>query len=542
MFPLVLTIALSFLPLTNAYSPRDAPNALNRAQSTQTQPNTPTAPITLANATFTQLIDHKNPSLGTFEQFYYYSAQYWAGPGSPIVLFTPGEVNVSCCTDYATLNYTSGVLAQKLGAAVVIVEHRYLGLSSPFAHLSTDNLRFLTLENAIRDFVRFAREVRLPFAGTAGGANATTAPWIFFGQSYSGALAAWIEHIAGGTFWAYWSSSGPVNAMEFWQYFVPIQRYMPKNCSADLTRVVDHVDHVGLNGTVEEQKALQKMFGLEEIVHYDDFAATFLLGPWSWQGNQFDSNSGFYTFCDTIEGIPQNQTQNQTSQNITLPPETGIGLALALPNYAKWMSHSFLPGFCESFHYPEWTGRNNVACLETYDTKSPYYTDWSLSNKFSRQWTWLTCNEPFGYWPTATPPDRPSIVPRLVNRAYWERQCALWFPTSPSGRTYGIAAGKTYEAQNAYTGGWSVTNSTRLLHVNGEFDPWREAGVSSDFRPGGPLASTARVPVFVVPGGFHASEITTLNGVVNRGCRDVIDKVIGTLEEWVGEWKGRGTG
>lgn len=131
----------------------------------------------------------------------------------------------------------------------------------------------MTLENAIRDFVRFARLVRLPFAGTAGGANATTAPWIFFGQSYSGALAAWIEHIAGGTFWAYWSSSGPVNAMEFWQYFVPIQRYMPKNCSADLTRVVDHVDHVGLNGTVEEQKALQKMFGLEEIVHYDDFAA-----------------------------------------------------------------------------------------------------------------------------------------------------------------------------------------------------------------------------------------------------------------------------
>ncbi|KAE9981180.1 hypothetical protein EG327_006344 [Venturia inaequalis] len=338
MFPLLLTIALSFLPLTNAYSPRDAPNALNRAQSTQTQPNTPTAPITLANATFTQLIDHKNPSLGTFEQFYYYSAQYWAGPGSPIVLFTPGEVNVSCCTDYATLNYTSGVLAQKLGAAVVI-------------------------------------------------------------------------------------------------------RYMPKNCSADLTRVVDHVDHVGLNGTVEEQKALQKMFGLEEIVHYDDFAA------------------GFYTFCDTIEGIPQNQTQNQTSQNITLPPETGIGLALALPNYAKWMSHSFLPGFCESFHYPEWTGRNNVACLETYDTKSPYYTDWSLSNKFSRQWTWLTCNEPFGYWPTATPPDRPSIVPRLVNRAYWERQfSSSWASTCEEGQGSSRITSQIAGAFLGYSKGWAMTS------------------------------------------------------------------------------------
>lgn len=35
----------------------------------------------IGNATFTQLIDHQNPSLGTFEQFYYYDTTYWKGPG-----------------------------------------------------------------------------------------------------------------------------------------------------------------------------------------------------------------------------------------------------------------------------------------------------------------------------------------------------------------------------------------------------------------------------------------------------------------------------
>lgn len=36
------------------------------------------------NSTFSQLIDHSNPSLGTFEQFYYWSDEFYGGPGSPV--------------------------------------------------------------------------------------------------------------------------------------------------------------------------------------------------------------------------------------------------------------------------------------------------------------------------------------------------------------------------------------------------------------------------------------------------------------------------
>jgi len=35
----------------------------------------------MGNATFEQYIDHSNPDLGTFEQFYYYDTTYWKGPG-----------------------------------------------------------------------------------------------------------------------------------------------------------------------------------------------------------------------------------------------------------------------------------------------------------------------------------------------------------------------------------------------------------------------------------------------------------------------------
>jgi hypothetical protein len=50
--------------------------------------DTTTTADVIQNATFEQLIDHNNPSLGTFSQFYYYSTEYYKGPGSPVVSST----------------------------------------------------------------------------------------------------------------------------------------------------------------------------------------------------------------------------------------------------------------------------------------------------------------------------------------------------------------------------------------------------------------------------------------------------------------------
>lgn len=35
-------------------------------------------------STFQQYIDHNNPGLGTFSQKFWWNAQYWKGPGSPV--------------------------------------------------------------------------------------------------------------------------------------------------------------------------------------------------------------------------------------------------------------------------------------------------------------------------------------------------------------------------------------------------------------------------------------------------------------------------
>lgn len=419
------------------------------------------------------------------------------------------------------------MVAQEIGAATIVLEHRYWGVSSPFDDLTTENMQYLTLENSIKDLTYFANNVKLPFAKHHS-SNAKDVPWVNMGGSYSGALAAWTASVDPGTMWAYHASSAPVEAVsDYYGYFLPVQEGMPKNCSKDVSLVIDHMDGILLNGTDKEIHDLKAKFGLEALQHSDDFMAALENGPWLWQGNQFYTGSGFFEWCDYIEN-----SVNATGSAVAGPD--GVGLEKALAGYAKWWKDVMFPGLCAGYGY--WTGQYDIGCLDTYDANNPMYTDTSLSNTVDRQWVWMTCNEPFGYWQDGAPENRPTIVSRLVTAEYWIRQCGLYFPEGPNGANYGIAKGKTEQEVDAYTGGWNIDNTQRLIYVNGGFDPWREAGVSSDLRPNGPLQSTPQVPVEIVPGGFHTSDLITKNGEVNAGCKKVQDALVAQLAKWVGEY------
>ena len=307
---------------------------------------------------------------------------------------------------------------------------------------------------------------------------------------------------------------------------------MAQNCSKDVSLVVDYIDGVLTNGTASNITSLKTMFRLQDLEHNDDFAQALENGPWLWQSNQFYTNySGFYKFCDFVENVAA--AGNFT--NSTVPGAEGVGLTKALDGYAKWFTSTLLPGYCESYGYSDFQGTYNVECFDTYNTSSPYFTDLSVGNAFDRQWIWMLCNEPFAYWQDGAPTDRPSIVSRLVTGDYNQRQCPLWFP--PDGNyTVGSSAGKTVDTINSYTGGWSVENTTRLTWTNGEFDPWRTTGVSSQFRTGGQLQSTPQHPVNLIPSGIHCSDLLLRNAQANEGVQNVVDIETKQIVEWVSEF------
>lgn len=173
---------------------------------------------------------------------------------------------------YTTTERITGVIAQEIGAAAIVLEHRYWGFSSPFEELTTENMQYQTLQNAIADLNYFALAAELPF-DTTGASNAGKAPWVLVGGSYSGALTAWTEATTTpSVMWAYYASSAVVETIgNYWSYFLTETENMPQNCSTDISLVVDYLDKIGENGTLQDQSAAKQMFGLGDLAHYDDF-------------------------------------------------------------------------------------------------------------------------------------------------------------------------------------------------------------------------------------------------------------------------------
>ncbi|RFU34920.1 hypothetical protein B7463_g1407, partial [Scytalidium lignicola] len=477
-------------------------------------------------AFFTQILDHNDPSKGTFQQRYIWTSEYWNGPGSPVVLFTPGETSADGYDFYLINTTIVGRFAQEIGGAALLLEHRFWGESSPYDVLNTENLQLLTLPQAIADFTYFAKNVDLPF-DINHSSNADNAPWVFSGGSYSGSLAAWTESVAPGTFWAYHATSAPVEAVhDFWQYFAPIQENMPQNCSNDMQAIIEYADQILTNGTEEEVYDLKALFGLQDLQHNDDFAYALAFGPYMWQDNSFTSGySIFFQFCDAVEGVEAGAA--------VVPGPEGIGAEKAIQSYGAWLNSTLIPGYCQAVGY---TDVMDVSCFDSHNASNLQFTDYTIDNGADRQWYWMLCSG-FDWWQEGAPQNQPSIVSRLLTSEYYSNQCNLYFPPE-NGYTYpeNVNSSINTHSVNKYTEGWGLDNTTRLIWTNGEFDPWRPAGMSSTSRPGGPLASAPEHPVQIIPGGFHCSDLLLSNAEANEGVQQVVDSEVAQIVQWVSEW------
>jgi dipeptidyl aminopeptidase/acylaminoacyl peptidase len=90
----------------------------------------------------------------------------------------------------------------------------------------------------------FTKNVVLPMPN-GGKLTPATTPWILVGGSYSGALTSYTLVAKPGLFAAGYASSAVVETiLDFWQYFEPERLFMPANCSADIERVISHIDQV----------------------------------------------------------------------------------------------------------------------------------------------------------------------------------------------------------------------------------------------------------------------------------------------------------
>lgn len=318
---------------------------------------------------FDQLIDHDNPSLGTFKQRYWHSWEYYEH-GGPIILSTPGESNAEGYEGYLTNRTINGRIAQQQNGSTIVLEHRFFGLSNPFPDLSENSLKYHTLHQAVEDLVYFAENVVLPMP-KGDQMSPSQVPWILIGGSYSGALTSWTMVNNTGLFAAGYASSGVVQAtLNYWRYFEPIRENMAQNCSSDVQAVVSYVDKVLTSSDAEAIQSLKVSFGLGNVTHPDDFAGALRNNLWDWQSLQPSSGSGaqFFLFCDALEvkdGLPA--------------PAEGWGLEHAITAWSNYFKTHYYSIICPNI---------DADCLGTYDTSQPYWTNTTVDNA-NRSWFWM---------------------------------------------------------------------------------------------------------------------------------------------------------
>ncbi|QRW04214.1 Serine carboxypeptidase S28 [Ceratobasidium sp. AG-Ba] len=436
---------------------------------------------------------------------YYFTYEFYQ-PGGPIILNVGGESSMDGHSVYITNLSLPGQMAQATNGAVAFLEHRFFGQSNPYPNLNDTSLRYLTVEQAIEDLAYFANNVHLPMPG-GDQVPASKTPWILVGGSYPGALTSWTMVAKPGVFWAGYSSSGVVQAINwFWGAFDVVRQFMPKNCSADVQSVINYVDATFTFGSRQQIQTLKETLGMGNMTHADDVAGALRNPMWMWQNLQpGDSDQSFYEFCDALE------VKDGVSAGAG-----GWGLGHALTAYGNYMK-SYISSVCGFFTQEE--------CLGSYNANMTFYTDTSVDNSW-RSWNWLLCNE-FGFAQAGAPLGWPSAVSRLTVPPYDMRQCPYFYPKAfPKPRLP-----NTLNINTKYKG-WNV-NVPRLFFANGKRDPWRQATVSSDFRN---RKSTDLQPI-AVSDGFHCSDLLARFGAADPTVLSVQKLALAYMTKWVKEWQ-----
>ncbi|KAK7746030.1 hypothetical protein SLS53_002752 [Cytospora paraplurivora] len=425
---------------------------------------------------------------GTFKQHYYFDSSYYK-PGGPVFLYIGGETS----GESRLSNLETGIiqiLMNATGGLGVIVENRYYGLSVPFENLTIDNLAYLTNEQTIADFAYFAQHATFP--GVSGNLTAPGTPWILYGGSLAGAQTAFTVKTYPDIVYGGISSSGVIHvAVEYPEWYNPIQKFGPSDCVQSINDIVDKFDSlVAANNTkaIQEVKAI---FGLESLTDNRDFAKTInypIGNPWdyptdTWQELSWqDQNTQFWQFCGNVTNI--DAPENVTAVDLQLAKYTNGEAWQNLGNYAEYVKEVILPT-CPDGDYAsgDCFGQGDEAFwAEQMEAGNLVYL-------------YSTCTE-MGLFQAAAKQGK-SLLSRVLDGNYTQEQCNLAFPP---GKYNSIPSSPNIDLWNSY-GGYDL-QADRLAFVDGNQDPWLDACYHSNLAPQR-YSSDLHPAYLIVDGGHH---------------------------------------
>ncbi|KAL2012780.1 hypothetical protein VTN00DRAFT_305 [Thermoascus crustaceus] len=471
---------------------------------------------------------------GTFDLRYWFDASYYE-PGGPVIVLAAGETSGSDRLPYLQ----KGILAQLSQATNgigVVLEHRYYGESFPTPDLSTENLRFLTTQQALADTAYFAQNV--VFEGLEDkNLTAPNVPYIAYGGSYAGAFVAFLRVIYPDIFFGAISSSGVTKAIyDYWEYYEPIREYGPRECiktTQKFTHILDNLLSEAKNGNSSLIDQYKDVFGLGDLTYNDDFASILSSALAGWQSRNWDpavNSPSFSYYCGNI-----------TSFSLLYPEtavkESTVRRLIAAGGYSSRRELSYLTKPLLNFiGYINVTavapcvrsGQSQDECFTSHN--ATFYAQDDIGQQW-RSWPYQYCTE-WGFLQTGSgvPQHIMPLISRSVDLEYLSIICR---------DAFNITTPPDVEAVNKY-GGYDISYP-RLAIIDGETDPWRPATPHAPMAP--PRLNTVEKPFLLIKGGVHHWDENglfpneTTPELPPRPVKEVQQAELEFVKKWLEEWK-----
>ncbi|KAM8781994.1 thymus-specific serine protease [Rhynchonycteris naso] len=401
----------------------------------------------------------------SFLQRYWINDQHWASQDGPVFLHLGGESSLG---PGSVMRGHPAALAPALRALVIGLEHRFYGLSIPAGGLNMAQLRFLSSRHALADVV----SARLALSRLLN--VSSSSPWVCFGGSYAGSLAAWARLKFPHLFFAAVASSAPVRAvLDFSSYNEVVSRTLTSTaiggspeCRAAVSSAFAEVERrLRVGGAVRaalraELGACASLGRVEDRVELLEALQALVGGA-----VQYDGQAGAPLSVRQLCGLLLEGRGNGSR------PEPYHGLRRAV----QVVMHS-LDQKCLSFSRAETLAQLRV-------------TEPQVSGVGDRQWLYQTCTE-FGFYITCEDPRCPfSQLPALPSQL---ELCEQVFGLSTSSIAQAVAQ------TNSYYGGLTP-GATHVLFVNGDTDPWHVLSITQ--------ALGSSVSALLIPGASHCIDM-----------------------------------
>nr|XP_030705565.1 thymus-specific serine protease [Globicephala melas] len=431
----------------------------------------------------------------SFLQRYWVNDQHWTSQDGPVFLHLGGEGSLG---PGSVMRGHPATLAPVWGALVIGLEHRFYGLSIPAEGLDVAQLRFLSSRHALADVVSarlaLSRLFNVSFSS----------PWLCFGGSYAGSLAAWARLKFPHLIFASVASSAPVRAiLDFSEYNDVVSRSLMNTaiggsleCRAAASAAFAEVER-RLRAGRSAQAALRAELGACGSLGRAADQAELLGALQALVGGavQYDGQAGAPLSVRRLCGLLLGDRGNCSSP----APYRGLRRAVQV------VTHS-LGQKCLSFSRAE-----TVAQLKVTETQ--------VAGVGDRQWLYQTCTE-FGYYVTCEVPGCPfSQLPALPSQL---ELCEQVFGFSASSIAQAVSQ------TNSYYGG-QTPGATQVLFVNGDIDPWHVLSVT---QPLGPSESA-----LLIPNASHCLDMAPERPSDSPSLRLARQNIFQQLQTWLGPAK-----